>query len=438
MPISQRPSRAERGFGGRLFVPVIIIFACRADYLPHRLPQHERRRESVTGGEGLGVRTARRRIAGGFGLTLKPGAARVSFALDHVGYKVGEETFIDDVSLALEPGTMNVLLGPTLAGKTTLMRLMAGLDRPSTGRIMEDGADVTGVPVRKRSVAMVYQQFVNYPTLSVYENIASPLRVQGLPKAEIEARVARAAKLLRLEPMLQRTPSQLSGGQQQRTAIARALVKQARLVLLDEPLANLDYKLREELREELPRIFAETGAILVYATTEPTEALLLRGKTVTLWQGRMTQVGPTAQVYRQPDNLDSARVFSDPPLNELDLTKAGAMAALPNGRKLPAEGVLSGMSDGAYRIGFRADAVTVGPAKPGRLGFPGTVSVTEISGSESFVHVDVGVGTWVCLVSGVHELEPGDAAEVQLDLAKAFVFGPGGQRVVPSSLAATG
>ena len=361
----------------------------------------------------------------------------MSFVLDHVGYKVGTEVFIDDVSLSLEPGTMNVLLGPTLAGKTTLMRLMAGLERPTAGRLVDDGVDITGVPVRRRSVAMVYQQFVNYPTLSVYENIASPLRVQGLDKTEVEARVARAAKLLRLEPMLGRTPAQLSGGQQQRTAIARALVKQAKLVLLDEPLANLDYKLREELHEELPRIFAETGAVLVYATTEPTEALLLRGQTVTLWQGRMTQAGPSASVYRHPGNLDAARVFSDPPLNEVELTKGGGMVALANGRRMPAEGVVAGVPDGTYRLGFRADAVTVGPAQAGRLGFPGTVSVTEISGSESFVHVDVGLGTWVCLVSGVHEWEPGDAAEVQLDLAKAFVFGPDGGRVTLPDRAAT-
>jgi glycerol transport system ATP-binding protein len=330
---------------------------------------------------------------------------------------------------------MNVLLGPTLSGKTTLMRLMAGLDRPTSGRLLDDDVDLTGASVRKRSVAMVYQQFVNYPTLTVYENIASPLRVQGLARAEVEARVTRAAKLLRLEPMLTRTPAQLSGGQQQRTAIARALVKQAKLVLLDEPLANLDYKLREELREELPRIFAETGAILVYATTEPSEALLLRGSTATLWEGRITQVGSTAQVYREPQNLDSARVFSDPPLNELELTKAGAMVTLGNGRKLPAEGVLSGMSDGVYRLGFRADTATVGSAQPGRLSFPGTVAVTEISGSESFVHVDVGLGTWVCLVSGVSSWEPGDAVEVQLDTREAFVFDSLGRRVTAASLA---
>lgn len=362
----------------------------------------------------------------------------MSLVLENVGYSVGDTAFISDVSLSLEPGSMSVLLGPTLAGKTTLMRLMAGLDRPTTGRILEDGKEVTGVVVRRRSVAMVYQQFVNYPTLSVYENIASPLRVAGLPKTEIEDRVGRAAKLLRLEPMLARTPAQLSGGQQQRTAIARALVKQARLVLLDEPLANLDYKLREELREELPRLFAKTGSILVYATTEPTEALLLRGRTATLWQGRVSQIGPTAEVYRQPANLDAARVFSDPPLNELALIKRGALLLLPDGRSVPADASLAGLPDGALTVGFRADAVTIGNQPNSRLAFPGKVAVTEINGSESFVHVDVGVGTWVCLVEGLHTWEPGQPATVHLSLDRAFVFDAAGARVAPSVLAATG
>ena len=360
----------------------------------------------------------------------------MSLVLDHLGLRVGEDAIVSGVSLTLDPGTMNVLLGPPLSGKTTLMRLMAGLDRPTSGRLVEDGVDVAGLPVRKRSVAMVYQQFVNYPTLSVGENIASPLRVAGLAKAEIEARVARAAQLLRLDKMLDRFPAQLSGGQQQRTAIARALVKQARLVLLDEPLANLDYKLREELREELPRIFAETGAILVYATTEPTEALLLKGSTATLWEGRVTQVGKTASVYRHPDNLDAARVFSDPPLNELGLVKAGALVTLENGRKLPSDSLLPGLADGAYRLGFRADAVTIGSGRAG-IAFPGTVSVTEINGSESFVHVDVGLGTWVCLVVGIHEWLPGAPVEVGLDISQAFVFAESGQRVAVPARAET-
>ncbi len=152
----------------------------------------------------------------------------MTFALDHIGFDVGGVRMIDDVCLRFEPASLNVLLGPTLAGKTTIMRLMAGLDQPSTGRLLIDGADVTGTPVRKRSVAMVYQQFINYPSFTVYENIASPLRVAGMAKAEIDNRVREAARVLRLENLLQRLPAQLSGGQQQRTAIARALVKRRR------------------------------------------------------------------------------------------------------------------------------------------------------------------------------------------------------------------
>src|SRR5213078_3478941 len=227
----------------------------------------------------------------------------MTVTLDHVTRSVDGIPAIRDVSLTLERGTLSVLLGPTLSGKTSIMRLLAGLDKPTTGRVLVDGKDVTGVDVRQRSVAMVYQQFINYPSLTVYENIASPLRVQGKPRAEIEIRVQEAAKLLRLEPYLNRTPLQLSGGQQQRTAIARALVKGADLVLMDEPLANLDYKLREELREELPRIFLARGSILVYSTTEPSEALLLGGNVATLWQGRVTQFGRAADVFHHPVDL---------------------------------------------------------------------------------------------------------------------------------------
>ena len=182
--------------------------------------------------------------------------------LDKVSKHVGASLHINDVSLKLEKGSLNVLLGPTLSGKTSLMRLMAGLDRPTSGRVLVDGKSVTGLSVRKRNVAMVYQQFINYPAMTVYDNIASPLRLQGVSKSDIDSKVHEAAELLKLTEFLDRTPLNLSGGQQQRTALARALVKGAELVLLDEPLANLDYKLREELRVELPRLFAETGPSL--------------------------------------------------------------------------------------------------------------------------------------------------------------------------------
>lgn len=360
----------------------------------------------------------------------------MSLVLDRIGYIDGPDTHIHSTTLTLSRGRLHVLLGPTLAGKTTLMRLMAGLDQPSTGRLLLDGKDITGLPVRKRSVAMVYQQFVNYPTLSVYENIASPLRVAGIAREEIRQRVAHAAKLLRLEPMLDRLPGQLSGGQQQRAAIARALVKRADLVLLDEPLGNLDYKLREELREELPRLFAESGAILVYATTDPTEAMLLGGETAALSEGRLVQFGPAASLYRTPATIVAARVFSDPPLNELPVERQGAELSTPMGR-LPMPPALRNVANGRCTLAFRADAVSVDGGPPGSISFNGIVSVSEISGSESFVHVTVGDATWVCLVPGVYEGQPGDAVRVHVDMERVFLFDGHGALVQSTMTAET-
>jgi glycerol transport system ATP-binding protein len=353
----------------------------------------------------------------------------MSVALDQVTRVVEGVETIRDVSLTLERGALSVLLGPTLSGKTSIMRLLAGLDKPTRGRVLVDGKDVTGFDVRKRSVAMVYQQFINYPSLTVYENIASPLRVQGKPKSEIDARVHEAAKLLKLEPYLDRTPLQLSGGQQQRTAIARALVKGADLVLLDEPLANLDYKLREELRTELPRIFEASGAIFVYATTEPSEALLLGGNTVCLWEGDALQIGETSKVYRHPDTLRVAQVFSDPPLNIVGIDKHGDTVRYEAGMQAPANGLYAALPDGAYRVGFRAHQLELANGQAGRHVFPAEVTVTEITGSESFVHIKRAQADWVSVLEGVHEFLPGDMIEVALDPADVFVFDAGGRLV---------
>jgi len=353
----------------------------------------------------------------------------MSVTLDHVSRTVDGVPTIRDVSLTLESGTLSVLLGPTLSGKTSIMRLLAGLDRPTSGRVLVDGKDVTGFDVRRRSVAMVYQQFINYPSLSVYENIASPLRVQGKPRAEIERRVAEAARLLRLEPFLKRTPLQLSGGQQQRTAIARALVKGADLVLLDEPLANLDYKLREELRTELPRIFEASGAIFVYATTEPSEALLLGGRTVCMWEGKVLQAGDTAKVYRRPDTLRVAQVFSDPPLNIVAIAKTNGSVQYAGGVQAPATGLYAGLSDGDYRVGFRAHQLELASGIAGRHAFAATVTVTEITGSESFVHLARDASNWVAVLHGVHEFEPGHVLDAVLDPENIFVFDAAGRLV---------
>src|SRR5271167_3261446 len=346
----------------------------------------------------------------------------MTVTLENVTRAIDGVAAIRDVSLTLDRGTLSVLLGPTLAGKTSIMRLLAGLDKPTTGRVLVDGKDVTGLDVRQRSVAMVYQQFINYPSLSVYENIASPLRVQGKPRAEIEKRVAEAARLLRLEPFLKRTPLQLSGGQQQRTAIARALVKGADLVLLDEPLANLDYKLREELRTELPRIFEASGAIFVYATTEPSEALLLGGNTICMWEGQALQAGETPMVYRRPDTLRVAQVFSDPPLNIVGIEKKKGSVQYAGGISAPAGGLYAGLADGTYQVGFRAHQLEIASGIAGRHAFHATVTVTEITGSESFVHLNRDDSNWVAVLQGVHEFPPGYMLDAVLDPDNLFVF----------------
>ncbi len=349
--------------------------------------------------------------------------------LRNVSKQVGAETHIRDVSLSLQRGTLNVLLGPTLSGKTSLIRLMAGLDKPTSGTVWFDGADVTGVAPQKRKVAMVFQQFINYPTLTVYENIASPLRVAGLAKDEIDAKVRRAAELMRLGSYLDRTPLNLSGGQQQRTALARAMVKNASVVLLDEPLANLDYKLREELRAELPRIFAEAGSIFVYATTEPMEALLLGGNTATLHEGRITQFGPTIEVFRRPADLVTARTFADPPLNTIVLGKRGEQFLIDGGVALPVPQHISNIADGTYTVAFQPHHLSLTRRSKEAVPLSARVLVTEISGSESFIHVGFADVRWVLLAPGVHDIEADRTIEMFIDPRQLLVFDESGRAV---------
>ena len=335
---------------------------------------------------------------------------------------MGAETHIGGVSLELQHGSLNVLLGPTLSGKTTLMRMMAGLERPTSGSIWFDGKDVTGIAPQKRNVAMVHQQFINYPAMSVYDNIASPLRLAKVDSKVIDRRVREAADLMKLSPMLDRLPHNLSGGQQQRTALARAIVKDAALVLLDEPLANLDYKLREELRAELPRIFAKAGSIFVYATTEPSEALLLGGNTVTLSQGRATQFGPTIEVFRRPKDLITAQTFADPPLNTITLEKRRSSFLLGDGAALPVPEDALHASDGSYIIGFQPHHLSLLPQIPEAVGVKARITVTEITGSESFVHLAFGRHSWVMLTAGIHHLDADQEIEVFIDPRRLMVF----------------
>jgi glycerol transport system ATP-binding protein len=352
----------------------------------------------------------------------------MSLELIDITKRVGADTHIYPTSLILEEGTFNVLLGTTLAGKTTLMQLMAGIQKPTSGTIRFRGKDVTGIAVQKRNVSMVYQQFINYPNFNIYDNIASPLRVAGMNSADIERRVMAAAELLRLKPMLKRRPSELSGGQQQRTAIARAIVKDSELILLDEPLANLDYKLREELRDELPKLFAGRKAVVVYVTTEPSEALLFGGYTATLHEGRVTQFGRTSSTYRAPRDLLTAQVFSDPPINTTRVEKRGNVLNA-FGKSWPVGEALGKLPDGIYTFGIRPHHVTPAPAREGLGEIEGRVLVTELSGSESVIHMDVGGETWVSQSHGIHPFEVGSHAKLYVDIDSGLFFAADGKLV---------
>lgn len=351
----------------------------------------------------------------------------MQLVLENVSKKVGAEEHLYPQSLALVPGTINVLLGTTRAGKTSLMRVMAGLDRPSQGRVLIDDRDVTGVPVRQRNLAMVYQQFINYPSFSVFDNIASPLRIQRLPEAEIKRRVLDMAERLHISAHLTRVPAELSGGQQQRCALARALIKNAELLLLDEPLVNLDYKLREELRKELSDLFADGKTTVVYATTEPLEALQLGGHTAVLHEGRLLQQGKTLDVFHRPNSIQTARTFSDPPINLIDATlDADGLAHMAGGLTIPLtpgqRAALRPGSDGKIALGLRAHSLRLTPHGADDFGIDATVDLSEISGSETYVHLHRDAIALVAQLTGVHTFEPDSACRVYCRPGDLFVF----------------
>jgi glycerol transport system ATP-binding protein len=352
----------------------------------------------------------------------------MELTLERIEQRVGANIHLYPLDLTLVPRAVTVLLGATQAGKTTLMRVMAGLDKPIKGRVLTDGVDVTGKPVRERNVAMVYQQFINYPSMTVADNIASPLKLRG--DKNIDARVRELATKLHIDPFLTRLPAELSGGQQQRVALARALAKNAPLMLLDEPLVNLDYKLREELRDELSQLFANGESTVVYATTEPTEALLLGGYTAVMDAGELLQYGPTAEVFHHPNSIRVARAFSDPPMNLIEgvATESGVSLKGNLDVTLP----LPDERSTTLTVGVRAGALRV-QQRPGDLMLGGQVELAEISGSDTFVHVHTQVGEVVAQLTGVHVFSLGEAITLYFNPAQVYVFAADGSLIVAPS-----
>lgn len=329
---------------------------------------------------------------------------------------------IYDLSATFQPG-LNVLVGPTLAGKTTLMRLMAGLITPDEGHVILNGQDVTKESVRNRSVSFVYQQFINYPAMTVFDNIASPLKVskEKPSKDAIKARVEELAELLGLTPLLSRKPDQLSGGQQQRVAIARALARKSDLVLLDEPLANLDYKLREQLRDELQRIFRDADNIVIYSTAEPAEALDFGAETYVMSEGRLVQHGNALSLYHEPHTVEVAKVLSDPPINLLKAhweagkcSVAGSSFAFDNaGRGERAD----------FTVGIQPHRLTLERTSKSDIELVGTVQLAEVTGSLTYVHLDLGTGEYAVVeLDGAHQIEPDVSISAFFDTRNLFGF----------------
>ncbi len=352
--------------------------------------------------------------------------------LREVTKRVGKVDHIKSTTLTLKPGYFNVLLGATGSGKTSLIKLMAGLDPVHRGKIFLGGKDVTLESTQKRNVSLVHQFFVNYPHMNVFENIASPLRVARKTESEIKEKVEEAADLLQLGPMLSRFPGELSGGQQQRTALARAIAKESRVVFLDEPLANLDYKLREELREQLPGLFKDRGCVVVYATSEPEEALMLGGKTALIDDGRVTQFGTTSEIYRNPQNFAAAKVFSNPPINAVRITKAGENAELDGEVTWKLNGPSLDLPDGHYTMAIHPHQISPFRQRESDAELRGQVLVTELTGSESSAHFQFAGNIWVSLASGIHPYSVGEPHNFYLNPANCYFFTPDGNRAVTS------
>lgn len=355
----------------------------------------------------------------------------MALVLSNIDYKVDNQVYLENINLRFEPGSFNVLLGRTLAGKTSLMRIIAGLDKPSNGIISMNGRVVNDLSVQNRNVSMVYQQFINYPNMTVAQNIASPLVVAGCDADEIRGRVEQTAELLHIQAFLDRYPSELSGGQQQRCAMARALVKQADIILFDEPLVNLDYKLREALRTELKSLFAARDCIAIYATTEPQEALALGGYTTLLHQGRVLQTGPARLQYAQPVTLDAADLYHQPPLNRFRASVyAGAIQL-----QQQSVSVERSLADNCYQFGIRADHIKLEPSETTEICLHGIVNLAEISASETYLHVSISDNeesavaplNWVVHLPTIQPLSPQTPIKLYFPVSKLFAFETNGK-----------
>jgi ABC-type sugar transport system ATPase subunit len=275
--------------------------------------------------------------------------------LEHVTRRFGRVTAVDDVSLEIRDREAVTLVGPSGCGKSTLLRIIAGLEQPTSGAVFIDGEPMNDVPTRSRNIAMVFQSYALYPHMTCYENLALNLRFKKLPAEEISRRVLETARTLEIEDLLEKKPKELSGGQRQRIAVGRALIRNPRAFLFDEPLSNLDAQLRERVRHELKELFRRVHATVVYVTHDQVEALTLADRVVVLDKGRVQQIGTPEDLYRFPDNRFVASFIGSPSINLFE-------AEFREGRfKLGSETIETGLDfSGPADVGIRPEAIRIG------------------------------------------------------------------------------
>lgn len=342
----------------------------------------------------------------------------------------GNTAALQPTSLQIEDGEFVVIVGPSGCGKSTLLRLIAGLEEPSGGRVLIGDRDVTALEPAARGVAMVFQSYALYPHLSVRENIGFPLRMAKRPKAEIEARVAGVAAMLELTPLLDRRPRALSGGQRQRVSIGRAIVREPAVMLMDEPLSNLDAALRVRMRYEFARLHQQLGATMIYVTHDQLEAMTLANRIVVMSQGRVEQVGAPLDLYDRPATLKVAEAIGSPAMNLMSVTIAataddGAVLVLPDGGRCRAAARVPAADVGApATLGVRPEHLRPDPAGP----FGGPVALFERLGPLAFAHLgERGDGAIVAQLPSDRHVTLGEAICFSADPAQAQLFAADGR-----------
>ncbi|MGR9242851.1 ATP-binding cassette domain-containing protein [Rhizobium leguminosarum bv. viciae] len=346
----------------------------------------------------------------------------------------GDHTVIEKMSIDIAPREFLVLLGPSGCGKSTLLNAIAGLQDITSGEVWISGKNVSWEEPKDRGIGMVFQSYALYPRMSVRKNLSFGLRVARLPKAEIEARVARTAALLQLDKLLDRRPAELSGGQRQRVAIGRALVREVDVFLFDEPLSNLDAKLRNELRVEIKKLHQRLGNTMIYVTHDQVEALTLADRIAIMRDGVIQQLASPAEIYRRPANLFVAGFIGAPAMNFIEgrIERGdGAPIFLGNGLTidLSSYSFRAVVAEGPATLGFRPEHLVLDGAASGLPTIPGRVAVVEPMGSDAVVWFDWADQSLSLRLMGDVTLEPGDALAPGLDIAKASLFGADGSRL---------